>query len=346
MSTKLRVTAPTAMQPTAPYTRSEFPSEAQPPLAGATRTRPSRIVLAAAAVLVALCIGAYFAIRAYTKPTPPEPFTLTGTLLLNSDSIRTSGLPTGFNCAGSRGYDDVGPGAPVTVADETGKLLAKGAIESSYGQQGFCMLRFKVDAVPGGAKFYRVQVAHRGEMSYTEAEAKAGVDLSLGSSEPSSTATPTAGPSQSTPSPTRPSTPVGTPTPVPEDPETVSLNQLRATANSDRPYVMGLLANRWVPQLSSKRPGLVAEGIVWDNAKTLYEHLQLRQRYPGVRLLRSGDWSTFDAPDFWITVAGISFADPRGALAWCSSQMLDRDHCYAKLISTIHSVDDSTAYNK
>jgi hypothetical protein len=99
------------------------------------------------------------------------------------------------------------------------------------------------------------------------------------------------------------------------------------------------------PQLSSKRRGLVAEGITWNNATTLREHLQLRQQFPGVRLLRSGDWSTFSAADFWVTVAGVSFPDAAGALAWCTGNGLDRDHCYAKIVSTTHPVDGSTAFN-
>jgi hypothetical protein len=84
---------------------------------------------------------------------------------------------------------------------------------------------------------------------------------------------------------------------------------------------------------------------VWDNATTLREHLQLRQRYPNVRLLWSGDWSTFSAPDFWITVAGVTFPNSAGALAWCTSQGFDHDHCFAKIVSTTHPVEGSTAYN-
>ncbi|MCA2266302.1 serine/threonine protein kinase [Mycobacterium marseillense] len=131
-------------------------------------------------------------------------------------------------------------------------------------------------------------------------------------------------------------------TPEPQDPA----QRLRQIASDDRPFVAAQLADRWVPQLSSKRPGVVDNGVVWDNAMTLGEHLQLRQRYPDVRLLWSGDgWSTFSAPDYWVTVAGITFADPAGPLAWCRSQGFDRDHCAAKLISTTHPEPGSTAYN-
>ena len=84
--------------------------------------------------------------------------------------------------------------------------------------------------------------------------------------------------------------------------------------------------------MSSKRPGLKAEGIVWDNVQILREHTQLRQEYPGARLLWSGDWSNFSAPDFWVTVIGIGFPDQTSTQAWCTNHNLDRDHCFPTLI--------------
>ncbi|OBJ62341.1 serine/threonine-protein kinase [Mycobacterium sp. 1423905.2] len=125
-----------------------------------------------------------------------------------------------------------------------------------------------------------------------------------------------------------------------QDPE----QQLHQIASGDRSFVTTRLADRWVPQLSAKRPGVVEGGVVWDNAMALQEHLQLRQRY-GARLLWSGDWSTFTAPNFWVSIAGITFQDSAGALAWCRSQGFDRDHCIAKIISTSRPVAGSTAYN-
>jgi len=129
--------------------------------------------------------------------------------------------------------------------------------------------------------------------------------------------------------------------PDPIDPE----QQLRQIANGDRPFVSVRLADRWVPQLSAKRLGVVDQGIVWDNATTLREHLQLRERYHA-RLLWSGEWSTFSASNFWVTVADITFPTSAGALAWCTSQGFDRDHCFAKIVSTTHPVEGSTAYNR
>jgi hypothetical protein len=141
------------------------------------------------------------------------------------------------------------------------------------------------------------------------------------------------------------STAGGPAAPASGDDESASFDALRALANSDKPFVTGQLADRWVPQLSSKRPGLVADGVTWNNSSTLREHLQLRLDYPEVRLLWTGDWSTFSAPDFWVTIAGVTFGDAQGALSWCLGHNLDRDHCYAKLVSTTHPVDDSTAFN-
>jgi hypothetical protein len=124
-----------------------------------------------------------------------------------------------------------------------------------------------------------------------------------------------------------------------DDPEADSLQQLQQQASSDRPYVTAHLADSWVPQLSPKRSTQPwtrdpENGVEYDSARTLQEHRQLRQKYPDVKLLWSGDWSTFSpSQTFWVTVAGITFDDSSGALAWCRSQGLDADHCTATKIN-------------
>ncbi|WP_280441841.1 hypothetical protein [Nocardia brasiliensis] len=137
---------------------------------------------------------------------------------------------------------------------------------------------------------------------------------------------------------------VGTTTTASVDPEAAGLNGLQARAAADQPVVARELGERWVPQVSSKRYGLVAEGITWRHAEILREHEELRARYPMARLLWSGAWSTFSYPDFWITVIGIGFPTAGGAISWCAGHGFDRDHCYAKLISTTHPVEGSTGY--
>lgn len=124
-----------------------------------------------------------------------------------------------------------------------------------------------------------------------------------------------------------------------DDPEADSLQQLQQQASEDRPYVTAHLANWWVPQLSSKRSAQPwtydsEDGVEYDTVRTLQEHRQLRQKYPDVKLLWSGDWSTFSSSQtFWVTVAGIASDNSSGVLAWCRSQGLDADHCTATKIN-------------
>jgi hypothetical protein len=295
--------------------------------------------IGAAAVLVAGGLVAYFALQPSGTEPPGPPFTLAGTVRLTGDVIKTKDLPSGYECAGSRDYGDVGPTAPITVEDEAGKLLAKGTIGGSRAERDECLVEFRVDNVPPGARFYRLQVGDH-EMSYTESEAKAGVELVLSSVGDDPPAVPSASPSKPPPPVTQTRTVTKTP-----DREQVSLDRLRSLANDDRPYVAAVLADKWIPQISSKRVGLFAKGITWDNEQILAEHQRLRSIYPDVRLLWSGDWSTFDGRNFWITVVGLYSSNPYDVLTWCTQQGFDRDNCIAKVVSTWAPVADSTKMN-
>lgn len=150
---------------------------------------------------------------------------------------------------------------------------------------------------------------------------------------------------------TEPTVTPTTPPPVPQDPELASLRQLRAYADTDRPVVSSWAADRWVPQLSSKRLGTSDNGVKYDYERILQDFLQLRQQYSGAadsgdpQLVWSGDWSTFDGSDYWVTIAGIAYPTADGALGWCRRLGLDDNRCYAKLISTTHPIDGSTAHN-
>ena len=129
----------------------------------------------------------------------------------------------------------------------------------------------------------------------------------------------------------------------PDDAALATLNDLVA---SDRSYVAQNLADRWIPQISSKRPGLVAEGITWAPTDILREHLALRQRYDNVRLVWSGEWNTFSEPNWWVTVVGSPSQEPESALNWCVSAQRDADHCYAKIVSTTRGTDGTTKLQK
>lgn len=119
---------------------------------------------------------------------------------------------------------------------------------------------------------------------------------------------------------------------------------LRRQANSDRAFILANLNNRWVAQLSSKRPGLVADGKTWSNQDILDEFLALRLRFNDVRLLWSDEWPVFNYRGWWVTVAAATFAGPEAATAWCPQQGFDPDHCFGKFISTTAGPENSTRY--
>lgn len=137
---------------------------------------------------------------------------------------------------------------------------------------------------------------------------------------------------------TGPSLPPGT------DLTAASVDALRVQANSDRAFILTNLNNRWVAQLSSKRPGLNAEGRIWDNQAILDEFLALRLRFSDVRLLYSDEWPVFNYRGWWVTVAAATFPGPDAANNWCRAQGFTKDHCFAKLISSTRGPEGSTRY--
>ena len=125
---------------------------------------------------------------------------------------------------------------------------------------------------------------------------------------------------------------------LPDDPA----EALRQRINTDASAVASDIEGSWVPQLSSKKVGLEAEGRTWDEQAILDEHERLRAEHPRVKLLWSGDYASFKSKDFYVTIVGITFDDPDQALAWCGSHGLDADSCYAKKISTTGGHDGTT----
>jgi hypothetical protein len=118
--------------------------------------------------------------------------------------------------------------------------------------------------------------------------------------------------------------------------EAASHQQLQQLAADDRSFVAAQLADRWVPQLSSKRPGTVDEGFTWDDTLTLQEHQRLRDRW-GAKLVWSADWTSFDVKDVWVTIAPITFHDADAALGWCDQYGFSANYCAARLVSATHS---------
>ncbi|WP_170231368.1 tetratricopeptide repeat protein [Pseudonocardia kunmingensis] len=129
------------------------------------------------------------------------------------------------------------------------------------------------------------------------------------------------------------------PSQVSADPQT-QLQQLRA---ADDPNVERLIGY-WVPQLSAKKPGLVAEGQAFSPADVLADHMVLRSTYPGALLLWSGDYPSYRNGDFWITVVNQPSSTPKEANSWCDAQGIRPDDCFAKKISRTGDSMGTTAY--
>ena len=111
------------------------------------------------------------------SPSTPATFTMVGTFSLYGTSSSIGGT-----CHGSGGYSDIADGASVTVYDAAGKVDAIGAITKPESLGGLgCTFSVVVSDVPNGEKFYQVEITHRGKITVTADDAKAGrVALSLG----------------------------------------------------------------------------------------------------------------------------------------------------------------------
>ena len=112
----------------------------------------------------------------------------------------------------------------------------------------------------------------------------------------------------------------------------LTARRLPAAAVSGRcrlPVTVTQAKGHWVPQLSSKRPGLVADGTTWDCDSILAEHQQLRATYQA-DLLWSGDWpNTYHNDNYWVTVAAYIFNTADEARQWCQDHGRDvPEHCY------------------
>ncbi|MFD4443745.1 PQQ-binding-like beta-propeller repeat protein [Nocardia sp. NPDC058519] len=133
------------------------------------------------------------------------------------------------------------------------------------------------------------------------------------------------------------------------DQERFALDALRAQADADRPSIQHSLADRWLPQLSSKQIGLVAPDtdgriVTWSATEILNQHLRLRVKYPEVRLLWSDEWRTFDLRGWWVTIAGATFTEPGLANNWCDARNITIDECFAKLVSSNREPKGTTQY--
>jgi serine/threonine protein kinase len=158
---------------------------------------------------------------------------------------------------------------------------------------------------------------------------------------PPPSSTPAAAPTTDAASAPSPSSPTATDTPAPDP-----IQQLQAFKNQDAPAIAQVVG-QWIPQLSSKHGAEPwtydpEDNVTYEPAQILQEHEQLRQQY-GAKLLWSGDWTTYDHPDYWVTVVPTTYPDSDSVLNWCRSVNRDPDHCSAQIVSTTLGPDGTHA---
>jgi hypothetical protein len=131
---------------------------------------PMRLLLLAAILLLSVACGG-------------GSHTLHGSLTLTS----SSGISrSGSNCSGTGGYSDLTEGAAVTVKNESGTVIATGSLDEGVSDAIYptvvCHFSFTIPNVPD-AKFYSVEVTHRGALTYSADHLKSDgwkVDASIG----------------------------------------------------------------------------------------------------------------------------------------------------------------------
>lgn len=104
---------------------------------------------------------------------------------------RTAGDAVGKSCSngsgssGVAGFSDIAAGTQVTVTNEKGALIATGTLTSgAFGPHLSCRFPFTISDVPG-AKFYSIEVSHRGSETYSRSQLAAkhyDVELTLDAS--------------------------------------------------------------------------------------------------------------------------------------------------------------------
>ncbi|MEW1602127.1 hypothetical protein [Streptomyces sp. NPDC093808] len=158
---------------TAPVSAGPFPvPPGHPPTASGSRwARLSRgAVLAVGVGLGAAVVGACWA-GVSLADRSGETFSTDGTLTVIGIG---TGLASGAPCTGTDGYSDIDFGTQVSVTDAAGTLVAKGSLGLGEKTELGCEFPFTVDDITPGSKFYTVEVSHRGGLTQTEDELRAG----------------------------------------------------------------------------------------------------------------------------------------------------------------------------
>lgn len=133
----------------------------------AYKKRKTIIGSVALGVIVAIVVAIWLAGR-------PGTFDMKGYLHLYGSNYAVGSEKINQSCAGTGGYSDIRDGAGVTVYNADGKIVGTGALANSLDLGGDCMFGFTVLKVPESAGPYQFEITHRGRLTVSETDAKAG----------------------------------------------------------------------------------------------------------------------------------------------------------------------------
>ncbi len=122
------------------------------------------------------------------------------------------------------------------------------------------------------------------------------------------------------------------PSTIPVDPIQAAGDQLRLLVTQDRPTADTLVGS-WVVQLSAKRVGLEADGIVYGPVEIVADHSTLRASY-GAILVDSGafQFQSGGSPmiGWFLTIVPEGHATKAEAAQWCTDRSLAANVCLAR----------------
>jgi hypothetical protein len=123
-----------------------------------------------AAIALAACTPAPAASTAPSIPAPsasPVGHAISGTF-----AFYGGGWPDAYDCTGTGAFRDIAPTAQVTLTDESGAILAVTQLGTNVTKYPDCVYSFTFGPVPA-AKFYSLEVAHRGKVTNSAAQLEA-----------------------------------------------------------------------------------------------------------------------------------------------------------------------------
>lgn len=139
-------------------------------------------------------------------------------------------------------------------------------------------------------------------------------------------------------------TPTTSSSTVPDD-ESTAQSMLQQQVEQDRSRAESFVGS-WLPQLSAKKPGMTANGVVYDYRKIWSDFLDKRAQHPDAILLWSGEYTGFRYGDYWITMAPAPYSTGQSANGWCDSQGIGKDDCYAKRLTHTGGYEGNTLLRK